>query len=407
MRILKFLGVFLITAILLFGFVFGFNWKSFNIFFDNREAMIEGNEWVHKTHSLKGLSEFMGEKPKYASVASRVITAQDSSINFQENKPRVMGTTSNFFILLAYSIKIDNGTFHEDDVIAWEQVEQYQLPDVDESVLQETYREAERRGWIEDEAITLRNALSLLAQYNTMALADYLWWQLDPAVWETITSDYNLSNTEMPLPFSGLYISISPGIMDVSTQEIIERSLELEQAEWRDYVKSHSERFKNDSDFRNTVKQYMRSNRLGNTFMEERDAMILFPKATASELTKILELIVNRQFVNESVSERVKDIMRWPMRYQSGIDQNFVDYGAIYDNRMGLLNGIDFGTSVYTEDTTIQAFFLDRLPIGFWFHASGGHMHQDFMQRLIFDPAMIDQMNLVVQELKNNENQLF
>ena len=86
------------------------------------------------------------------------------------------------------------------------------------------------------------------------------------------------------------------------------------------------------------------------------------------------------------------------MDRQSGISRHFTDYGAIYDNRMGLLTGIDFGTSGYTGDTTVQAVFFDRIQIAFWFHMSSNHMHQDFQQRLIFDPAMIDQMKKVATD---------
>lgn len=114
-------------------------------------------------------------------------------------------------------------------------------------------------------------------------------------------------------------------------------------------------------------------------------------------MTNILQKLIHHELMNENVSEKVLNFMRWPMKYQTGIRTDFNDYGALYDNRMGLMNGIDFGTSAYTGETTVQAFYLDRLPIGFWFHASGGHMHQDFMQRLIYDPAMFQQMTSVLK----------
>ena len=89
--------------------------------------------------------------------------------------------------------------------------------------------------------------------------------------------------------------------------------------------------------------------------------------------------------------------MSWPMNLQQNyINDDFDEFGAIYDNRMGLLSGINFGTSAYTGETAVQAFYLDQLPVGFWFHASSGHIHQDFMQRLIFDPAMHQQMRLSI-----------
>lgn len=399
MRLLKFFGVFLLTAIVVFGFVFGLNWNSFTTFFDNREAMIEGNEWVHKTNSLKGLSEYMGANPEHASVASIVISNPDSSIYFRENTPRTMGTTSNIFILIAYSMKIESGELNENEPILWEDISRFQLPGIDESVHNEAYRAADNRGWIDvNEAISMNHALKLLAEFNPISLSDYLWWNISPEMWIEIPEAFNLENTEMPLPFSGLYIAISPGIQESTNQEILDQNKSLPESEWREKVTNFSDQYANNSDRRDFITSYINRNRLGNTFIEERDAMILFPKTTAREITSVLQTIVSNQFTDEKVSERIKNYLRWPMERQSGIERDFEDYGSLYENRMGLLAGIDFGVSAYTGDTTVQALFLDQLPIGFWFHASGGHMHQDLMQRLIFDPAMIEQMKYAVKE---------
>lgn len=396
MRLLKFFAVFAATAILIFGFVLGWNWKAFNTFLDNRGAFLEGNEWVAKTNSLRGLSEFMGENPQHASVASIVINHPDSSIFYQENELRVLGTTSNFFILVAYAMAMDEGSQAPGEWIEWSEISGYQLPDVDASVHRESFRAADNRGWIHDGSITLQNSLRLLAEYSDLALADYLWWKARAGVWDGLKQNLRLEHTEMPLPYSGLYLAISPEFQNRPVQELIDDWLNASQLDWRRHVEKNSYDYIHSAEWRDQINAYMNRNRLGNTFMEERDAMILFPKTTAAEMTELLQRLMNDELVNESVSQTVKDFMRWPMENQTGIKRDFIDYGAIYDNRMGLMNGIDFGTSAYTGDTTVQAFFLDRLPIGFWFHASGGHMHQDFMQRLIFDPAMITQMKRVI-----------
>jgi hypothetical protein len=107
--------------------------------------------------------------------------------------------------------------------------------------------------------------------------------------------------------------------------------------------------------------------------------------------------------ISEDSAERVLNWMRAPYQDLSEITRDFTDYGALFDNRMGLLNGFDFGTLVYTGDTKVQAIFFDRLPIGFWFHMSGTHMHQDFQQRLIYDPALIDLMEKVSLRASQNE----
>lgn len=397
MRIAKFFGAFLITAIIIFGFVLGWNWKSFSVFIDNREALIEGNEWIIKTSSLRGLSEFMGENPQYTSVVSIVTDHPDSSIHYNEYEPRVMGTSANILLLAAYSIQFDLGELSPNTNIPWSDISIYQLPDVDESVHRGSFRTATNRGWISDGSISLHNALRLLAEYNDLALADYLWWNLGPDIWSRVKDDLQLNLTEMPLPFSGLYLAISPEFQNQPVDQIIETWEMAESSDWREHVTALSGNFAEISEHRDAIISYMTRNRLGNSFIEERNAMILFPKTTAAELAGMLLRLVNGEVVNENVSRQLMDYLRWPMDRQTGIEMDFTDYGAIYDNRMGLMNGFDFGTSAYTGDTTVQAFFLDQLPIGFWFHASGGHMHQDFMQRLIYDPALITQMKRVIQ----------
>lgn len=397
MRLLKFFGAFLLVTILIFGFVIGWNWKAFNIFFENRKAMMEGSEWVNKTGSLKGLSEYMGGNPDHSSLANIVVNHPDSVIYYRENSPRIMGTTANFFILVAYAQQFDSGAIDRAKNAAWPDISKYQLPDVEESIHNEARDAAEERGWLEDGSITLENALTLLAQYGDLTLADYLWWQLDEDTWTGLRDTLGLSSTDMPLPYSGLYQAISPGLTELENSEIIDRWQNEGPGQWRTHVIDLSRSYVSDPEFRNDVQDYMENNRLGNTFMEERDALVLFPKTTAREMTGILQKMVQDSLINQNVSRTVKDFMDWPMDVQPGIEQDFTRYGAIYDNRMGLMNGIDFGTSAYTEDTTVQALYLDRLPVGFWFHASGSQMHQDLMQRLIYDPAMIEQMYRVVE----------
>lgn len=395
-RLLKFFGAFLITTIIIFGFVIGWNWKTFAVFMENREALLEGNEWIIKTSSLKGLSEFIGENPNHSSIASVPVNRADTGILYQENIKRTQGTTANLFILLAYAIEIDRGNISANEEIEWYQVDQFQLPGLDESKHKDTYRVALERGWINNHTITIENSLYLLAQFNDLALADYLWWRLNPDIWAHIADELNLISTDLPLPFSGLYLAISPDLQSMSFEDISALYSGSSHKVWRDHVIQQSEIFVANGAERDQILEYVNRNRLGITFMQERDAMAFFPKTTAEEMTNILQKLIHQELINERVSDMVLNFMRWPMKYQSGIGADLSDYGAIYDNRMGLMNGIDFGTSAYTGDTTVQAFYLDRLPIGFWFHASGGHMHQDFVQRLIYDPAMIQQMIFVL-----------
>jgi hypothetical protein len=58
---------------------------------DNRDAMAEGSEWVEKTYSLQGLTEFIEENPEYISIASIVANNPDSSLMIGADIPRDNG----------------------------------------------------------------------------------------------------------------------------------------------------------------------------------------------------------------------------------------------------------------------------------------------------------------------------
>ena len=121
--------------------------------------------------------------------------------------------------------------------------------------------------------------------------------------------------------------------------------------------------------------------------MQERDALEHFPQATTAQLADLMVRLLRDEVISPQISEQIKEKLRWPMGSEP-ISRSFEDYGAIYDNRMGLLGGIDFGTSIYDGHTSVQAVFFDQLPVGFWVHMSANHMQEDFQQRLIWDPAL-------------------
>lgn len=404
-RVFKFFAAFLGTAIIVFGGTLLFNWQAFNTFFENRDAMVEGSQWVEETYSLRGLTHYIDQNPEHVSVASLVANRPDSSIRYMEDVRRPMGTTANFFILVAAADLIENGTLNADDRLDWNSVSRHQLPGVNRSEHEQSYTAGRNREWINgDDEISLNNAMKLLAEFNDLALADELWWQIGREHWQSLSDTLGVTESEMPLPYSGLYLTLSPGVRSMDASSIYDLELVKEPQEYRDSVIVRAGQYIDDATFRENTVQYMQENRLGNTFMEERDALTLFPKTTASEMSSLLLDLINEELISPEVSQRVQDWMRWPMDRQSGITRDFSDYGAIYDNRMGLLNGIDFGTSAYTGDTTVQAIFFDRIQIAFWFHMSSNHMHQDFQQRLIFDPAMIEQMKQVESSSKQQSS---
>lgn len=389
------------TALVVFGLVLGLNWSTFTIFIENRESLSEGSEWISKTHSLRGLSEYIGENPERNSFSRIVFDNPDLELHFNPDERRTLGVLSNLFLFIAFSSAMQDGIFSGGELISWEDVSRYQLSGVDESSHKEAYRQAGRRGWIENGQIELSNALLLLSEFNNLALSDYLWWMISPELWEQLPGQLNLNSTDMPLPFSGLYLSLSPTVQQTTASELQQLYDSFTDKEWRNHVAETSENFASDKNVRNQINHLLDQERIGLTFMQERDMLRFFPKGTSGELSSLIFSALRGDPDLNFSSMSLTDWMRWPVKGTSILRRDASDYGAFYDNRIGLLAGINFGTSSYTGETSVQVLLMDNLPIGFWFHASGGHMQQDLLQRLVYDPAMIGQMEFVIRQNQN------
>jgi len=390
-RVLTFAGIFLAVALLVFGSIFLFNMDAFITFFNNRQAMGEGSEWVEKTYSLKALTEYIAANPEHVSVASIVLNQPDSAIYFESTSPRTMGTLGNIFIIAGVLDAFEKELLHPDSTFRWAETSRYLLPGVYESDHENSKSEALDNGWIENGKITYRNALKILARGNSMPLSDFFRARFDHQYWSDLVGKSGLENTDTPLPYSGLYLAISPAIRNISFDEIRSEWKELSYEQREQFVIDYSYDFTEIDSARNRYLEILNDRRIGLNFIEERDALDLFPKTTAADMSKLMRNILEGSFISEKVSSGILEIMEWTDNQQV-ITRNFETYGAIYDNRMGLLSGIDFGISAYTGDRTVQAVFFDRIPISFWFHMSSNYMHQDFQQRLIYDPALIEAM---------------
>jgi len=389
MRILKFIGAFVGTFVIIFFLSFGFNLDALTTLFKNSEDLQEGQQWVSKATSLKGLTEYIGENPQHAAVVSRSATNPDTTIAYQQDKPRTMGTLANFFLITTYARLVERGQIDPHELISLDAVDRYQLPYIDASNHENAKSVLADEGFInENNWVPLDQLLQKAIIYNDLAVSDFLYQKLGKAAIDSTLDLLELKNTDPPLPFSGLYITLHPTLNDTSFDAHLFNLRELSSQAFRDSVLSASNKFATEDDFHQKVSSIFEEQQgLGIGFTERRDALSVFPKSTAAELSRLMVQLEQDRLISDAVSKRVKNIMSWPYKQQS-LNSDFKYYGAIYDNRLGLLNGIDYGASVYSEEPFGQAVFFDSLQVAFWFHMSSNLMHQDYQQRLMWDPAL-------------------
>lgn len=388
-RALKFLAVFVVSAAFIYALVIGLNYSAFKTLFENAEGMAEGSEFVENTYSLKDLTRFIGDQPEYVSIVSYNVNDPDSGIYYQADTPRTLGFMGSIFLLAEYERQVDQGMLDPDEVISLDEIEQYVLP----KVSQNAHDGAVAVLTEESETFTLDEAVSVMVEYNDFAIHDYLWFRLGEENLRNMMGQFELNVTEMPVPFSGIYSVVSPILgPEENTSENASTLFTDLTALGRDELFSFMITQADLNVIGERVqerKEILEDERLGMTFMEERDALKFFPQTTARELTMVMEYIYDDSLLSPEISQAVKEKLRWSMD-SAPIQRSFSDYGAIYESRMGVLSGMDFGTSIYDEHTSVQAVLFDKLPVGFWHHMSANHMQEDFQQRLIWDPALYE-----------------
>lgn len=376
-RALKFLFVFLAAVAFVFAMVIGLNYSGFKTLFQNEEGMAEGSEFIESTYSLKGLAEFVGEHPEWVSITSYNVNDPDSGIFYQSDVPRTLGATANLFLLIEYERQVAEGILDPTEEITLQEINKFALPEISENNHNQLVNE------FENKTAPLDDVIKAMLENSDLVSADYIWFKLGEDNIRNLMDSLDVNDSLLPLPFSGMYTRINPSLSDTSDLN----SIPFEQ--FSEEVINITKQLKDDPEFNRSVKEAFDEDRLSLTFMEERDALEYFPQATTRELTDLMMRLWNDEVLNEEISERIKSKLRWPMGSEP-IARSFDDYGAIYDNRMGLLVGIDFGTSTYDGHTSVQAVFFDRLPVGFWVHMSANYMQEDFQQRLIWDPALYE-----------------
>lgn len=376
-RALTFLGVFLAAAIFVFAMVIGLNYSGFETLFENEAGMAEGSQYIESTYSLAGLADFIGEHPEWVSITSYNINDPDSGLFYQEDVPRSLGATSNLFLLIEYERQVTSGLLNPEEQVALEDIRTFALPEISENNHQKLV------DTFEGGTASLEEVVNAMLQNSDLVSADYLWFRLGEENIRALVDTLGLPETALPLPFSGMYMRINPALNDTSALR------EMEFPEFANESIQLAKELNNDPEFNQKVKKQFDDDRLSLTFMQERDALAYFPRATTRQLTDVMVRLLKDEVLSKEISEQVKAKLQWPMGSEP-IARSFENYGAIYDNRMGLLAGIDFGTSTYDGHTSVQAIFFDRLPVGFWVHMSANHMQEDFQQRLIWDPALYE-----------------
>ncbi len=372
MRLLRFFLIFLGVAVLVVGSIFWINRETFITVFQNREAIIEGSEWVEKTYSLAGLIEFIDEQPQHTALSS-VSENKQESIFFQADRQLPAGTLSNLFLYITYANHVVNGKIIPETRVDIEKIKSFYIAGADDQ------HRGRLEQWTSDKANPpeIRDLITYLIRNNDPAVADYLYFLLGPRQVDEMAHLLGDGLIEPPLPQFGI------------------RSLALQQATDSSNLTEHLEKLGNmDRD-----ELFRKANNLAqqqwdhpddtvemaiSSFTAQRMLYNLYPKVQPRKYADVLMDIWNGNLINSRISTTLQNLLRRSPGDRL-LEGHISDYAAHFDERMSFMSGWTVARSVETDNITVQVFLFSDIPAGLWFHMNSNFMIRDFHHRMLYD----------------------
>lgn len=400
MRLLKFFAVATFIVITVLGSVFLINRSVFLSVYDNRDAIQDGLELVETIFSLSGLADFIVSHPEYVSVVSYDINLPQKGIYFQADTMRTIGSLANLYILIEYARQVDAGLINSSEFIDLSDIDRFVLGTIKEASHQNAIRNIRREGAIERDQIALKDVVGLMIYHNSMPAADYLFYRLGSDNVQRLIQDLTDNQSEPFQPYISLHRHQILGYEDIDAY--FDAISESERSEFVNENLHWFSQFISDREFEQDWQNKAMVSDFKLNFAKERRFHTIFPKAKPIAFAGIMESLARKTLINNEVSKIVRSFMDWPMADRT-TRRNLREYGALYDNRISILSGVDFGRSAYSGQTYAQVVIFENLPVGLWLHMSSNFINQDYQKRLIFDPELHRYSRSVMEEPFENE----
>ncbi len=382
MKVLKFLSAFLAVALLIFAVIIGLNWTAFKAMFSEPEFFAEGSEWVEKTYSLTGLSEFIYEAPEFLSLASINLDDPQDTILIHADKPRVFGNLYGIFYMMELERQIHTGERSGEELVSLDDIQLFKVP----SWYRSRHRQAVSAVAAGADSISVQDAITLATRYNNQAAADFLYFYFGAPNMDALIDSLGNGEIERYAPVAGIQSAIFLRPEGQSWNEAVDSLRAMDRTAFQREMREIAQGFAFDEEKRSLIKDSatpLRQRLLSNEHRTHK----LFSRGSAYRLAGITAKIFSGDYISAEASARIMELMNWPAS-DPVVRSHIHDYGALYEERHGILNGIDFGTSVYTDQRIVQVMLFNDLPNAMWMHMASNYMSQDYQRRLIYDPEL-------------------
>ena len=387
MKFLKFAGVYLGFAALIFLIVIGYNWKEFKNVFRNNEGLTEGKHLIEKTFSLGGIADFIKENPEYVSVYSLPLNSDSAIVSIQETTPRTAGILSSAFIVLHYIHAKQTGLVSGEELVPIDSVNAWQVPNLYRTAHEKTIQQLEENKDLQNGEVHLEALVNALVYYNSLGVYDYLLNRFTPSAIMETANQFGFTDELHLMPFSGLSIQLHPNLVGENFDAQLDslRKLSAKERASKVFLSSHA--YVHNPTFRTKVMDTFKDYDAGITFLEEKESFNVYPKIRPIALVQLVKEALKGNQLTASSKKELLNLLDWPMSDRA-VAYQFGYYGGIFENRMSICSGLDIAYSKDGKDTLVQAVIFDQIPIALWFHMSSKYINLDYQRRIVWDEEL-------------------
>lgn len=377
MRLLSFLLIFLGTAILVVGSIVWFNRETFQTVFQNREAIMEGSEWVEKTYSLGGFIEFMAEQPQHASVLSIPVPSggNDLRISYQTDEMYPAATLSNILLIISYAELTQNGSIDPKTPVDTEKLASFYIPGLDQRY------ERMFRSWLDGTVPkpSVSDLVRYLSRHNDPAAADYLFFLLGEDNVTELAATLGEGLIEPPIPQFGIRMmalehhdaeSLRGNLIKLAHMPrdlFLEKALAKARDQW--------------------IQPHPVPEKSINSFQDQRMLNGLYPRVQPDRFASLITSIWMGTLINETVSGTIRRL--YEQMPEDRLMKAHVDgYASHFDERMSFLSGWTAARLTGGTSFRFQIILIVDIPAGLWFHMNSNFMIQDYHNRMLYDTSI-------------------
>lgn len=390
----------LLTILAMLGVTLGiaatialFQWRNLPTWYRNLRAMAAAPEYASGLNTPASMLDYVRAERSSSALAAYTAGATERGAVYLNADERVpLGATVNLLLLAVYAEQVEQGRIDPQEVLPIAEWERYYLPAFDDgahrAALFDLLIAGDFAGFAQDPdtPVTVEQLVQAMVQHGDLAAADWLLDRLGTEAVAAFIADAGLEQQDVPLPFSGMFLSWHSHEQPQQRDEHIEALAALSPEAYAAEVRRLTDAYQ-DPAWRAAELRW-RGNGVAKAVPYYALAIErLAPRGSAAEYAALMAAIASGEFRSPAVSALMREYLDWPMQTELN-QQTFEIFGTIDSSLPGTQTAASFYVPLagdFAGQARVVVLFLHQLNLPAYVSLSESLVQQAFMREFAIE----------------------